>query len=71
MNDKIRAYGDTPAFPSEIGSLTAGISKREYFAGLAMQSLCQFSNLESISRGKVARNAVAYSDALLEELARL
>lgn len=43
-----------------------GLTKREYFAGLAMQAIClKYSNNE-----KMANEAVAISDALLEELSK-
>lgn len=44
-----------------------GLTKREWFAGLAMQSICQdrtaIYNIRSIAKG-----AVDYADALIEAL---
>lgn len=66
------------------GPLHAGITKREYFAGLAMQGLCSAMMDERardfvISRAKefdcepkraLAKISVQYTDALLAELER-
>ena len=46
--------------------LTYGLTKREYFAGLAMQGLC--AKQEHFYFKEAAREAVAYADALLKEL---
>ena len=48
-----------------------GLSKREYFAGLAMQGLVveRFVN-DAMDRSKVAKFSVKMADALLEELAK-
>lgn len=48
----------------EYGAL--GLTKREYFAGVALQGLLVDPNRSDI----YAREAVAYADALLAELAR-
>lgn len=46
----------------------SGLTKREYFAGLAMQGLCA-SDVEWQKKSSViARNAVIQADALLAEL---
>lgn len=55
--------GQSPAF--------AGLSKREHFAGLAMQALIsgQMASGEDYPiRENVSANAVAYADAILAEL---
>lgn len=66
-----------PAFPQDSNNHYAhdvGLSKREYFAGLAMQGLAANSYLLEISaidenRGlKVVKLAVDMADALLEAL---
>lgn len=53
------------------GDNWSGISKREYFAGLAMQGLVveRFVN-DAMDRSKVAKWSVEMADALLEELAK-
>jgi hypothetical protein len=63
---------DMPAMPNELHKNRAmnGLTKREYFAGLAMQGLCA-SDVEWQRKSSViARNAVIQADALLEELER-
>jgi hypothetical protein len=67
MNTK----GDAPANPTKDlqGFPQFGLSKREYFAAMAMQGLCAFSigghhkTLEILSR-----DAVDYADALIKAL---
>ena len=44
-----------------------GLTKREYFAAMAMQGLLARYNFSS-DEDVVARNAVDYADALLSEL---
>jgi hypothetical protein len=56
--------GQEGAFPKRAdGAPQTGLSKREYFAGLAMQGL-----LASNDRDKIAYNAVKYANSLLNEL---
>ena len=46
-----------------------GLTKREHFAGLAMQGLCANANLNQSFKAKdIARYATSYADALLAEL---
>lgn len=59
-----------PAFPTDHvvnAPRATGLTKREYFAGLAMQAICQdrtsVYKVESIAKG-----AVEYADALMAEL---
>ena len=50
-----------------------GLTKREYFAGLAMQGLCNAADISGVwqhDSGIVAATAVEYADALLAELER-
>lgn len=58
---------DKPAFPVEADKLgtTNGISKREYFAAMAMQALL---SRNSPIIGDVAASAVRYADILLKQL---
>ena len=72
---------DNPAMPIEIneynyqalksvplGDLT-GLTKREYFAAMAMQGLCANSIAGSHNKpSNLAIDAVVYADALLKEL---
>lgn len=67
---------DEPAFPHEVITcyesdiekgrhLKSGLSKREYFAGLALQGLCQkYYDFNGVA----AKIAVQFADALLAEL---
>lgn len=65
MNNK-----DMPAFPATHNSLK-GLSKREYFAALAMQGLLSYHHPEkSINHESVAREATICADALLTELSK-
>jgi hypothetical protein len=58
-----RNNGTYGAFAIGEGIYQKGLTKREYFAGLAMQGL-----LASNARDKVAYNAVKYANSLLNEL---
>lgn len=70
MNDKILAFPHT--YDSGIGTITQfGLTKREYFAGLAMQGVC--ANRWSMETGyysieELAEKAVQQADALLKSL---
>ena len=62
---------DMPAFPveetSNSESLSFGLTKREYFAAMAMQGFVTCKD-NIIDHKLAAINAVKYADALLEEL---
>jgi hypothetical protein len=66
--------GKKPAFQTSIGMSNSemenmGLTKREYFAGLAMQGLATkkpSDHEDDITR--IVRTSVLLSDALLEEL---
>ncbi|GHT09059.1 hypothetical protein FACS189426_06310 [Bacteroidia bacterium] len=58
-------YSEDCTFDS---STSEGLTKREYFAGLAMQGLLSDPNVVNID--KIAYNAVRCADALLEELSK-
>lgn len=62
-----------PAFPlvfSEFAPTHVGLTKREYFAGLAMQGILSSPEGWENSPESMARCAVAGADALLAELGR-
>jgi hypothetical protein len=75
-NERVGLYADDPRYISQ------GITKREYYAGLAMQGV--LSNSEELKRLRdyasnhkrfsidqlVAESGVYYADALLEELSK-
>ena len=67
------ANGEDSAYPSPDNSQYCGLTKREIFAGMAMQGL--LSNWEALARMgfrafEVEMFAVARADALLKELAK-
>lgn len=69
---------DQPAFPERItGELNdqgrwvpdcvSGLTKREWFAGMALQALITYGRVP-IGKSEVAKCAIDYADALLSEL---
>lgn len=62
------ANGNRQAFPDETTS--SGLSKREYFAGLAMQGLLANPHPEVVKGPDIEKSAVAIADALLLELSK-
>lgn len=61
---------DTLAFPTN-GPVyvSAGLTKREYFAALAMQGLCASEDFSGAEEAHVAKISVRQADALLAALA--
>jgi len=58
-----------PILETDITSpIDLGLTKREYFAGLAMQGLCSNSEWAEITKETIAKEAVKLSDRLLKEL---
>lgn len=78
----IKPFGSSnPVFPTEnilrnsygdISERTTvpGITKREYFAAMAMQGVLAASGDTRLSPSWVANEAVQYADELLKELAK-
>lgn len=67
------ANKDKPAFPNKLydNRTMNGMTKREYFAGLAMQAILSSSNYDPPRRkrfGGMAQDAVDAADALIEQL---
>lgn len=62
--------GEDSAFPFEAEDRKGneGLTKREYFAALAMQALASNTELEYLSGSQIAEDAVKFADALIEEL---
>lgn len=60
-------YSDDKIVPAQAGEIE-GLTKREYFAALSMQSLC--NNHNGSYPEAAARRAVLAADALIEELNR-
>jgi hypothetical protein len=50
--------------------LNQGLTKRELFAAMAMQSLITLPNLQELGAGDIAGTALLYADALIKELER-
>jgi len=61
---------EKPAMPvtDSNGVGDSGLTKREYFAGLAMQGLLANSNLADVEASHMAIWATMQADALLKEL---
>ena len=64
--------GNNPAFQSSIGMSTSeiehlGLTKREYFAGIALQGMLANSKV-SFREEDVCRAAIVYVDELLKQL---
>ena len=51
-----------------VGKVFLGLTKREHFAGLALQGLLSSSKDPFMSKEDYARHAVIFADVLLEEL---
>lgn len=54
----------------EIGHINGGLTKREYFAGLAMQAYLSSPSFCGLERQTMVELAVLNADALLKELAK-
>ena len=68
MSDLMKLNEDKAAFPSDAYN-TVGLSKREYFAALAMQGI--LANPEYFGGDiDMAENSVTAADFLLKELAK-
>lgn len=61
---------DTPTMPTQIngGDLYGGLTKREHFAGLAMQGLIAADSTRRVSYMAIASMSLKHADALLDEL---
>jgi hypothetical protein len=67
----MRTKAKGPAFPliSDDGYIiNAGLTKREYFAAMALQGLLANSNIQL--DGASANTAILFADALIEELSK-
>jgi hypothetical protein len=71
MPQPIAANNDGVLDTNEYRSGNEGLTKREHFAGLAMQSymiMCAGANYAHVHAEEAAQEAVEYADALLAEL---
>jgi hypothetical protein len=61
---------DAPAYPDNWDAKLPGLTKREYFAAMAMQgfSTIPYSDSDEMCANSDARRAVLVADALLKEL---
>lgn len=64
-NETVKALGGKQAFPTADGALK-GLTKREYFAALAMQGILAQSG--SLPMDLVAKDAVQAADTLIAAL---
>jgi hypothetical protein len=84
MTEKAKRLGEQPAFPAmyfnqnreaeetctfEVNT-NCGLNKREFFAGLAMQSCISMSKIDPYNAAKIPSLSVVFADALLEELVK-
>lgn len=63
-----KELGAASAYPRNDNS--GGLTKREYFAALAMQGLIAWPAREVATHSRMAEESVACADALLAELAK-
>jgi hypothetical protein len=56
---------DAPAYPDNWDAKLPGLTKREYFAAMAMQGVLARACYRT---GDAARQSIMYADALLKEL---
>lgn len=68
MSTKSKWTGTESAFPSEMEMYEDGLSKREYFAGLAMQGIVSVKDAHQQPIKDLAKFSVQFADALLEAL---
>ena len=61
-------YPDQQAFPSDREDGFLGLTKREYFAVIALQGLLAYSHPNSEYLGELTKAAVDYADRLIEAL---
>ena len=63
---------DKSAFPyvPDWSSHEDGLTKREYFAAMAMQGLCSHQDIGNKDATRIARLAVEQADELLKQLAQ-
>ena len=64
MAEKINDGG--PVFPSEIGTISKGMTLRDYFAGRAMQSYLLDKDRDSFTLEQWAQASYEMADAMLE-----
>lgn len=63
-----KTIGDNPIHPIENAPVYfGGLTKREYFAAMAMQGICANMN-ERLARREVAEKAVLIADHLIQQL---
>lgn len=71
MTDEIlREEMNRSAFPIPSEIATNGLTKREFFAAMAMQGLCAHQVIGNDTFQKIAEYAVSQADCLLMELSR-
>lgn len=54
--------------PDNFAPSSSGLTKREFFAAMAMQSLITLPNLQEFGADEIAMTAIKYADALIREL---
>jgi hypothetical protein len=67
-NNKSETIADDHAFPRKLGYNTShGLSKREYFAAIALQGLLAYPNNVNVTQD-IVKGAVIMADQLIIEL---
>lgn len=57
-----------PAYPNKFVPILYGLTKREYFAAMVMQSIIQNKDGLDIKIERIVESAVDIADALIEKL---
>lgn len=65
---KINGSNSVNAIDYDKCYLEEGLTKREYFAGLAMQGLCANPNTFNMSYEEIAQYSIKQADELLKQL---
>lgn len=57
-----------PAYPVDATNKSTGLTKREYFAAVCIQSILTNTNAPPSFVADIAKKAVVYADALIQAL---
>jgi hypothetical protein len=79
MTEKAKKLGDEPAnhcldnneHAGQIKVYSAGLTKRELFAAMAMQGIITYERGKLINPENTALHSVKFADTLLEELSKI
>jgi len=69
VTDKGKDPIEQAAFPVDTGyTISPGLTKREWFAGMALIGLLSMAHSDKLSQDEHARDSVLLADALIEAL---